>query len=203
MLDEYLEFLHERYLISDKTISIDLDKFISGEKKKLLIVGLSGAGKSTLCGHLAKKYKAECFMTDKCKHIIMHPNKHIGGHNPPDNILKEVFLEGYLKCARPQLKNNKRQVIEGAFVWQNYLYFPQFRNEQNHHPTIILGVSALKSVWGVLKRVKAKHDLPYAIGRIPLVFERNFKILSKRIDLFRKLRLEAGGEVEEFKVPKL
>ena len=28
MLDEYLEYLNEAYLISDKTISIDLDKFI-------------------------------------------------------------------------------------------------------------------------------------------------------------------------------
>jgi ABC-type proline/glycine betaine transport system ATPase subunit len=49
--------IQERYLLSDHTISIDLDKFESGESRKLVIAGLSGAGKSTLGRYLAEKYK--------------------------------------------------------------------------------------------------------------------------------------------------
>jgi hypothetical protein len=45
LVKEYLNYIQERKIISDQTISIDLDKFISGENKKLLIAGLSGVEK--------------------------------------------------------------------------------------------------------------------------------------------------------------
>jgi len=114
-----------------------------------------------------------------------------------------VFLEGYVNCVRPELKKNKRQVIEGGFVWQSYLYFPQYRKEMKHHPIIIFGASALKASWQVFGRSRKKHSLPYAIGKIPLIYDRNFNTLNKKMDMFRDLRTKAGGDIQEFKVPKL
>lgn len=203
MIDEYLDFLHEAYLISDKTISINIDKFISGESNKLLIAGLSGSGKSTLCRYLSKKYNAECFETDYCGRKINHKYRNFGAENPPINMLKELFHAAYFKCVSPGMKNNKRQVVEGGIFWQSYLFFPKIRKELNRHPIIIFGSSALKASWGAFKRSKTKHDFLYATKKISIIYARNFKMLDKQIASFRKLRLRAGGKVEEFKVPKL
>ena len=203
LIQQYLDYLQEGYVFSNKTVSIDLDKFISGEKKKLIIAGLSGSGKSTLCGYLAKKYKAECFETDRCGNKIVHKGKRFGGVNPPIKKLKELFYEGWIECIKPQLKTNKKQVVEGGMVWQGYLFFPEIRKAIQDYPIIILGHSALKSSFGVMQRLTAKHDLTYSIKKIPLVYERNFSLLSKMLDAFRDKRISTGGKVEEFKVPKL
>lgn len=60
-LENYLELLQEGYLLSDKTISVDLDEFENRKKDKLLIIGVCGSGKTSLGAHLAKKYKADFF----------------------------------------------------------------------------------------------------------------------------------------------
>lgn len=203
MIDEYLEYIQERKLISDTTISIDLDKFISGESNKLVIAGLSGSGKSTLCKILAKKFKAECFETDRCGNKIVHKGKRFGGINPPIKMLKELFYEGWIKCIKPELKTNKRQVVEGGMVWQGYVFFPEVRKAIQDYPVIILGHSALKATWGVMQRITTKHNLAYSINKIPLVYERNFILLSKLLDTFRDKRIKHGGNIEQFKIPKL
>ncbi len=203
MIDQYLEYIQERKLISDSTISIDLDKFISGESNKLVIAGLSGSGKSTLCKILAKKFKAECFETDRCGRKITHKDKHFGAQNPPIKMLKEVFYEGWIKCIKPELKTNKRQVVEGGMVWQSYIFFPEVRKAIQDYPVIILGHSALKATWGVMQRLTSKHNLGYSIKKIPLVYERNFILLSKLLDTFRDERIKHGGNIEQFKIPKL
>jgi adenylate kinase family enzyme len=203
LIQQYLDYLQEGYVFSNKTVSIDLDKFISGEKKKLIIAGLSGSGKSTLCGYLAKKYKAECFETDRCGSKIVHKDKHFGAQNPPIKMLKEVFYEGWVKCIKPQLKTNKRQVVEGGMVWQGYLFFPEVRKEIRDYPIIILGHSALKSSFGVMQRLTKKHNLSYSIKKIPIVYARNFSLLSKMLDTFRDKRISTGGDIQKFKLPKL
>ncbi len=45
MINTYLQYIQEGYLFSDKTISIDLNKFESGESNKLIVMGLSGSVK--------------------------------------------------------------------------------------------------------------------------------------------------------------
>ena len=210
MLDEYLEYLNEAYLISDKTISIDLDKFISGESNKLLIAGLSGSGKSTLCRYLAKKYKAECYETDRCvsdNPSAPYKRKDIDDRfwnkNPQMNVLKSVFKKVYFGCVEPLMKNNKRQVIEGGLVWENYLFIPQIRKDLDKHPIIIIGKSALKSSFGILDRAGKKHGTLKTVKKLPLIYGRNFKLLSKLLDMFRSERVKAGGNIQEFKIPKL
>jgi len=203
MINAYLEYIQERMFISNKTISIDLDKFINGDSNKLLIAGLSGGGKTTLCGHLSRKYNAQCFETDNCIHKMKHMYKQIGKYNPPENIMKEVFHEGYFTCVRPQLRTKKRQVAEGGFIWQSYLYFPEVRAEIDKFPIIIFGSSALKASWNVFQRVRKKKGYFRALSKISIIYERNFKLLNEKIDKFRNIRIQAGGNIEEFKVPKL
>ena len=64
MLEEYLNQIQEGYLFSDKSISVNLDKFESGEKNKLLIIGVLGSGKTSLGKYLQKKYKVKDFFSD-------------------------------------------------------------------------------------------------------------------------------------------
>jgi len=46
-------------IISNKTISVNLDKFESNQSNNLLIIGLIGSGKTTLANYLAKKYNTK------------------------------------------------------------------------------------------------------------------------------------------------
>ena len=64
MIDQYLLTLHEGYLLNNKTISVNLQDFISGKNKKLFIVGVMGSGKSTLGVKLAKKLKVKLYNID-------------------------------------------------------------------------------------------------------------------------------------------
>jgi shikimate kinase len=204
LVNEYLNYIQERIFISDQTISIDLDKFISGENKKLLIAGLSGGGKTTLSRYLSKKYNAEHFETDNCIHKMKHPMRNFGKINPPIQILKEVFREGYDVCVRPGMKNGKRQVVEGGLVWQNYVFMPEIRKELNKHSVIIFGSSALKASYNIIKRLKDRDKTPIdIIKKFPKIYERNFKLLSSIMDTFREERIKAGGNIEKFEIPKL
>ncbi len=56
MIDSYLGYLIEGYVLSDKDLSVNLDKFEDGSMKKLLIFGPCGSGKSTTGRVLSKKY---------------------------------------------------------------------------------------------------------------------------------------------------
>ena len=64
MLEEYLNQIQEGYLLSDKTISVNLKHFEQLDEHKLLIVGVLGSGKTSLGEYLAKKYKVD-FFSDK------------------------------------------------------------------------------------------------------------------------------------------
>jgi len=64
MIDKYLNSIQEGYVLSDKTISINLSKFQSGIKKKLLVLGVSGSGKTTLGEKLAKQLKVKWISID-------------------------------------------------------------------------------------------------------------------------------------------
>jgi GTPase SAR1 family protein len=76
MIDKYLDHIQEGYLINERTISIDLDKFESGESNKLLVVGLSGGGKSTLSKYLSKKYNCYHNELDDCCKSALTPEEY-------------------------------------------------------------------------------------------------------------------------------
>ena len=54
----------EGFVINEKDLYVNFDKFESGKSNVLLITGLSGSGKSTLAESLAKKYKCDNFELD-------------------------------------------------------------------------------------------------------------------------------------------
>jgi hypothetical protein len=133
---------------------------------------------------------------------MKHPMRNFGKINPPLKILKEVFREGYYVCVRPGMKNEKRQIVEGALVWQNYVFMPEIRKELNKHSVIIFGSSALKASYNIIKRLKARDKTQIdIIKKLPKMYERNFKLLSRIMDMFREERIKAGGNIEKFKSP--
>ena len=201
MIDPITQYLLEGYLMSDKTISIDMDKFISGESNKLIIAGLSGGGKSTLCRIMAKKPGVGCFETDNCGSFLSDLRSK-ADWDPKALPPKEVFKKAYIDCVRPRLKNGIKEILDGGIVWETYLFYPQFRKELNKYPAIIFGASSLRSSIQVLKRRKdvGKKTGPAALWKI---FLRNFVQLNKMLEEFRRLRLKAGGEIKEFVIPKI
>lgn len=177
--------IQEGYIFSDKTISIDLDKFESGESNKLFIIGLSGGGKTTLGKHLAKKYKAKYIDTD--------------------DILGDSD-EIRIKELKVVLNNNKKMIIGGALIIKSYHrdYLPQ--KLLMNTPVIILGKSILKSTLDAfIRNVKDKRENRQGkISKDPLKkLKVNIKKLQPMFINFREDRIKAGGNLQEFKVPKL
>jgi len=64
MLEQYLLSIQEGYLLSDKTVSINLSRFVSKKENKLLIIGVPGSGKTSIGEYLVKKYKVPEFVSD-------------------------------------------------------------------------------------------------------------------------------------------
>ena len=139
--------LKEGLLISDKTISIDLHKFESGESNMLFIIGLPASGKSTIGKILAKKYNANYIESD----WIFEPPK---GVNVDDFDPEKEFRNKYR-----ELKNkNKKYVIEGVLVYWSCFkelvtqgLHPFFKEIQNE-PFIILNISILQGLIRGYKR---------------------------------------------------
>ncbi len=132
--------LFEAYMFSDKTISIDLHKFESGETNKLIIIGLSGSGKSTLGRKLAKKYNIPFHELDLCG---LEPK---GTHDA---------------CRRKIIFSKERGVVEGSQI-------PMKMNpkEFKNFSMIIIGTSLLTSTYRAAKRKNSnpKANLLYFIN---------------------------------------
>jgi len=175
------QLINEGYIFSDKTISIDLDKFESGSMNKLFIVGLSGSGKTTLGIHLGKVYNAEYFDTDD-----------IPGESD----------EKRLKILKEIINRKDRTIIGGALIIKshsrNYISSEILMNT----PVIFLGKSSLKSTLDALIRnVKDSRD-----GVNKGIFRKlkvNIKKLQPMLDRFKEARIKIGGNVQELKVPRL
>jgi len=210
MINKYLDYIQEGYLFSDKTISIDLDKFENGESKKLIVVGLSGGGKSTLAYHLAKKYNAFHNDLDKCGKENMSNEEYyefIMNPNSPKN--PKIFRNLYINCFKPNMLSNRKEILDGP-IFQSYYLLPKSRELINKYPVIILGKSALKAVWDRTQRTLRKQYAQEKYNTNKDKYEKykrglilNFKYLQKYLNTFRKERIKAGGNVKKFKVPNL
>ena len=155
IIEPYLRHIQEGYFLSDKTISIDLHKFESGESKKLIIAGLSGAGKTTLGNYLAKKYN--CYFNDGdkcCRKALDSSNIGLFSERKPSEQ-SHLFKLFFDKCFKPMLLSNRIEVIDGV-LYQIYNLFPKTQSFINKYPVIIIGKSALKSVWGRSQRAFRK-----------------------------------------------
>lgn len=210
MIPDYLRFLQEGYLFSGRTISIDLDKFESGESKKLIVVGLSGGGKSSLGIHLSKKHNCFHNELDLCsKQNMSHEEYYNFIMDPLSPSNAKIFKQLYNKCFKPALLSNKKEILDGP-IFQTYALNPDTRSLINKYPVIILGKSALRSVWDRTQRTLRKQYAQEKYNTkkdIYLKYKRglilNFKYLQKYINQFKDIRIKAGGNVQEFNVPKL
>ncbi len=182
LINNYLNIIQEAYLFSDDTISIDLDKFESGESNKLLIIGFSGSGKSTLGKYLSKKYNCKYEELDEC--------------------YKEPVSEKNIQtdCILSILKNNKKSVVEGIGIIE---VIDDLKNNKSINiydfPVIILGKSSIKSAYySVIRDIS-----PFNMDNFKQVHELNFKLLPKLINQFKKERINKDSNVQKFIIPKI
>jgi len=146
--------LREAYVFSDKTISIDLSKFESGESNILLIAGLPASGKTTLGMKLAKKYNATIFKTDECL------NEGKGLNNKVFKDAETCYRDSFISAK----KSAKRYVMEGVLVYWSCIKLDNkgltpFFNQQKDAPVIILGTSVIKTFWQGWQRDKDEESL--------------------------------------------
>jgi len=208
MIENYLQRIQEGRFFSDKTISIDLDKFINGESNKLIIAGLSGGGKTTLCRYLAGKYNAKCYETDDCSHSLTKEEIELFRTDeefrkekldtPEITPVKKIFKKAYEKCIRPQVLSNKRYILEGGLLWGAALLFSEIRKEIEKYPVIIMGTSSLQASIRAITRSKKWND-PYKIYR---TYVKNFILLNRLLKEYTEQRIKAGGDIKEFVIPK-
>jgi shikimate kinase len=207
MIDEYLQHIQEGYIFSDKTISIDLDKFESGESNKLIIIGLSGGGKTTLGRYLADKYNCKFIEADSCfGSALTKDQKRDMIHSPTfDNETRKKYLKIlYNKCFKQMLQSPERMVIEGP-LQQAYSTIPESRKLMNKFSSIVLGTSALKAVHQRIVRSNArkKRTLKKNINTIIAATKLNFGWLQRDINTYKKYRITSNSDVKIFDVPKL
>jgi hypothetical protein len=173
ILKDYLYNLQEGYFFGDKTISVNLEDFENGIKKKLLIVGLAGSGKTTLGEFLVKKYEVGTFISDTGKG---------------------------LKAA---LRNKStRMIIEGAQLLRIYNEEPEFKPIIINSALIVIGLSALKAGWRADRRDstlpgKAK-DWKDSFYFTRLNFSYQHYLSSLRKDIMKL----PNARIEEYKIPK-
>ena len=192
--------INEGYIFSDKTISIDLDKFESGSMNKLFIVGLSGSGKSTLGVILAKKYNTKRYALDLC-------------WDPKMKNSNDDTDDGYWHCVLDKITSPDTKLVEGLAIVNLFSDNPPIPKEMLFkihqyilkQPVIILGTSAILSTLRATHRATSANN-KYEGGYISTLISRgkiNFKLAEKHLSTFRKARIKAGGNVQEFKVPRL
>lgn len=171
ILTEYLRFLHEGYLLSDKTISVNLSRFESRQSNKLLILGMAGAGKTTLGKLLSKKYKVPLMSTDRDFKSEAH-------------IYKVI-------------RNNERLIIEGIDLVYSYK-FPMRRRIIVEQPMIILGMAALRA--GIRAGIRNKNAGMSATEILRLI-KTNIQHLEKPMKLLRNdLMKNPNNEIKEYKI---
>jgi hypothetical protein len=192
ILENINQLIQESQIFSDKTISIDLDKFESGRVNKLFIVGLSGAGKTTLGIHLGKVYDCEFYDTD---------NIHWQLKGIPKG---EEFHKLWEEKTKERFNLPIRQVIGGVGIDAAFRTFKKgpMRDIVMKTPIIFIGKSVLMSSIDASIRDMPwnpeKSRIKKFIHRLPKNIKHN-----KPLEDFKKARIKAGGKVKEFKVPEL
>ena len=191
MIDEYLDYIHEGYIISNKTIMIDFDKFIKGGR--LFIIGFSGSGKTGIAKAIEKKFRVKVCNLDSAWDRFGEPNVPTKAgdewNDLQDDANKHMF----------EMIKDKRgcRVTEGI-----QLIFPPLISHIKpmlmKEACIIMGKSALKSVVDATLRNKRKWDKPY-IPSIRGALKVNTK-LYKRIENFRKERRRVSKTIKRFEI---
>ena len=199
MINSYLQYLQEGYLLSDKTISVNLDQFIEGHNKKLLIMGNTGSGKTTLAEHLAKKYKVKWKCIDSMYFRMRYDIPETEEISERKKRLKQKVQSKVIEL----LKNNERMIIEGWDLSEIYKEQPKNRHLILKQSMIVLGISALKA--GIRAGIRNKNrEGGEGWKELYWMTKINFKELEPVLKMLRKdIKRMPNGFVKEFKIPKL
>lgn len=163
--------------LNKKDIAINLDDWVSGKQKALLITGYCGSGKSTLADKLSRRYNARCISLDAFENYIWDG----GNTNDPyanddyiitfvkkNNIINqsktklepstaaEWYMEKFVQyCISEAIHRNERIIIEG---YQIFTYINPKKCVDL--PVIVLGTSYTKSsIRKILRDVKTEDDI--------------------------------------------
>lgn len=195
MITEYLSYLQEGYIFSDKTISVDLHKFENKDPKKLLILGLTGSGKSSLGRYLAKKYKVNLCGLD------LAWNEFLGKDGRVDPNVKGVSKEEMHRIVwrkwKKMFESKDCHIVEGVNILDLYTD-PKLRSRLLSTPIIILGKSVLMST------IKGASKDKRMIVQFLRIAQTNLDHVEINVRKFRNARVKIpGAVVKPFEVPKL
>lgn len=182
--------LSESYIISDSNISVDLNKFESGEYKKLIISGLSGAGKTTTANLLAKKYNIRAIDTDDIR-------KALSDKYPDDKFSSEYRTKFFKEEFKELLLSDEKLIIAGLTISKVYRDDLTFRNLILNNAFIFMGKSALKSAIDGYNRNRKKENNPYSFydsvkDNFTYFYDRELKMKKDRLSI-------PGSNISEFK----
>jgi len=193
MIDQYLKHLQEGYLLSDKTISVNLDQFLSGQKNKLLIIGVMGSGKTTIGEKLAKQLKVKWYSLDsfwwriKQKHF---PNANRYNEMTEEDMRKmdKLFNDNVVRI----LNLKERCIVEGINLMDD-----PFRKIALKQAMIILGVSSVRAAMRGAKRNRAREDEGWMTYY--WMQKSNWKVESKLKEFKKDLSKMTGADIKEYK----
>jgi hypothetical protein len=151
ILEQINNLIQEAYIFSDDTISVDLDKFESGEVNVLFITGLSGAGKTTLGKNLSKKYNCPFIDTDDINSEI---SKQYPDDKYPSSVRLPIFRDKFIDL----LNSNKKLIIGGIGISRIIEKFPEYTDLILKQSFIFLGKSALKGAWDATMREHRRQN---------------------------------------------
>jgi len=180
-------WLNEAIIISDKTISIDLNDFLSGKYDKLFVIGLVASGKTTLGHKLGRKYKVNVYHTDDCWNKIIPDD--------PMNVNKRDMIkygDKYRKCIEALLNKKEKCIIEGLGILEYpYLYKNRYSKMIETYPSVIVGSSMFKSSIQAIKDPKRKSKIIHTL-------KTNIKVMDM-YNKFRKNRIKVGNDIKELR----
>lgn len=160
------EDYHINTFLSNDNITVNYDKWKSGEINKLFILGLMGASKSTTCRRLAKKYNCQFVEFDMFHgHIWLTDDELKKDHPLVYEYMKNVYETKY--GSRMGMKYEKGELLLGRqtefFYW--ILQKPErviiegllsrfIEKDENllQYPMILIGTSKLTSAFRMMKR---------------------------------------------------
>lgn len=128
-------YIQEGFYFSDKTISIDLDKFKEKKHRLLFIMGSCGVGKTTLTNKLTKEFKVKSYGVDEVFKTVVKKYKYDSGEDP------FVLYFNEIKNFISNIKG--RAIIEGTGlmnVWDDFIKQKYFKNSS----FIVMGLSYIR-----------------------------------------------------------
>lgn len=184
-----LTLINESYIFSNKTISVDLDKFESGEINKILLCGLSGSGKTSTGLYLQNKYNIPLLDTDDIQ-------KPVNDQYPRDQYSAEFRFNKFNEQFNKIITNNDRLIIAGVGISLTYDFDKTNKGLILNNSFIFLGKSALKSSWDAymrMRRTGSKKNFWDALNwNFNIYYKKEMQLKTDRCNI-------PNSKIEEFK----